>query len=291
MVFRLASAAGEQYVVLNEMNNEATGKELKKLARARGNFVKVNIPNFYNTLDTLSYFFYRKKHEWIAICFIDNEFLCRLIWFNKGTNHQAANIELSVEEAIEVARKNDINYIVLSHNHPVSSYGLPDYGSRRLNIQASYDLKAGLLGFSDQDKISGAYWQNVLNETGIRYADAVFVAGTYKISGDSQLIENYNQNKPSSGCYISTAIFGGHSYETNFLRGLRDNVLMKNGIGIIFCKIYYFLSPRLSKYVRKYQLLNLIFKLLILYFIYISSNVLNYSTASQSRRREGARGR
>lgn len=169
------------------MNNEATGKGLKKLARARGNFVKVNISNLYNALDTLSYFFYRKKHEWIAICFIDEDFFCRLIWFNKGVNHQAVNIELPLEEAVVVARENNIKYIVLSHNHPVSSYDLPDYGSRRLNIQASYELKAGLLGFSAQDKISGAHWQSVFNEAGIGYADAVFAAGNYEISGDSQL--------------------------------------------------------------------------------------------------------
>jgi len=267
------------------MNNEITGKELKKFAKARGNFVKTNIHNLYNTLDVLAHFFYRKKHEWIAICFIDEDFFCKLIWFNKGANHKTANIELPLNEAVAVAKKNNIKYVVLSHNHPVSSYDLPDYGSRRLNIQASYDLKAGLLGFSDQDKISGAHWRSIFNEAGVRYADAVFVAGNYQINGDSQIVENYNQNKPAIGCFISTTIFGLHGYETNFLRTLRDDILMKSNIGKIFCKIYYIISPRLSKFTGRYLILNLFFKYLILSLI---SFLEVFCVADHFRRREGA---
>ena len=257
------------------MTNESIGKELKKFAKARGNFVKVDIQNVHNCLNSLSYFFYRKKHEWIAICFIDQEFICKLIWFNKGHNYQAATIDLPIIDAIEVAKKNNIKYIVLSHNHPVSSNYLPDQGSRRANIQASYALKSGLLGFSQQDKISGSYWQNTLQENEIGYADALFVAGNYKIIGDTNLIDNYNQNKPTFGCYISTQLFGMHSYETNFLRGLRDNILIKNKFGRLFCKTYYYISPKILNHVSKYSILNKIFKSLILIFIHTTKKLLN----------------
>ena len=255
-----------------DMINETLGTQFKKIARVKGNFVETNICNLYNVLDTLSIFFYRKKHEWIAICFLDNEFICKLIWFNKGASHKSANIELSIEKAIEVAIEKNIKYIVLSHNHPISYQDLPDYGSRRLNIQASYDLKSGLLGFSDQDMISGSIWQSAFNDVGIGYADAVFVAGNYKISGDSQLIDNYNQHKPSisyggGGCFISSAVFGHHSFETHFLKNLRDKILMENISGRAFCRTYYLISPWLSKYARNHILLYTSLKFIILILI------------------------
>lgn len=256
------------------MNNEAIGKELKRLAKSHGNFIHVDIADIYNTLDTLSYFFYRKKHEWIAICFIDEEFICRLIWFNKGVSRQATHIGLSPEEAITQSENHNTKYIILAHNHPVSSFDLQDYGSRRLNIQASYDLKAGLLDFSEQDKISGNMWYSTLDEKGIRYADAVFVAGEYKISGNAELIENYEGSKPSSRCFISTSIFGERSYETSILRSLRGNYLMNYHGGKLFCKYYYFISPKITKYIIRNSLLNLFFKILILLFVRVFSKKL-----------------
>lgn len=90
------------------MDNEILGKKLKKLAKAKGNCVEVDIQNVFNTLDALSHFFYRKKHEWIAICFFTEQFRCRLIWFNKGVDRYLAQIGISHQEVIDKAKSLDI---------------------------------------------------------------------------------------------------------------------------------------------------------------------------------------
>lgn len=46
-------------------------------------------------------------------------------------------------------------------------------------------------------------------------------------------------------CFIATAIYGSDAFETDFLRGWRDRVLLPTRFGRIFVRFYYFVSPRL----------------------------------------------
>lgn len=46
-------------------------------------------------------------------------------------------------------------------------------------------------------------------------------------------------------CFIATAVYGPDAFETDFLRGWRDSVLLPTRFGRIFVRIYYLVSPRL----------------------------------------------
>lgn len=46
-------------------------------------------------------------------------------------------------------------------------------------------------------------------------------------------------------CFIATAVYGPDAFETDFLRGWRDSVLLPTRSGRIFVRIYYLVSPRL----------------------------------------------
>jgi hypothetical protein len=46
-------------------------------------------------------------------------------------------------------------------------------------------------------------------------------------------------------CFIATAVYGPDAFETDFLRGWRDRVLLPTRLGRIFVRLYYLVSPRL----------------------------------------------
>jgi hypothetical protein len=176
-------------------HNKQLGKMLKKQAKPSGNLVFVEIQNVYNTLDTLATFFYQKKHEWIAICFFDEQFTCKLIWFNKGENRSKVTLELSIDNAINIASQHNCRYIIAVHNHPLSSFDIPDLGSRRANIYASYAQKEAISYFSDTDMKTYHLWEESCCEKQIGYADVLLVAGDIKIIGNSELIANFSENR------------------------------------------------------------------------------------------------
>lgn len=273
------------------MQHEALGNELKKKARAEGNFVPVNIKNVYHLLETLSVFFYRKHHEWSAICFLKQDFLCNRIWFNKGPNRTIVQRGLQPEEVVTKASKLDTQYIIVAHNHPVSSKDLPDYGSRSANIQASYDLKEQQFGFSAQDNLTFDYYSEYISQVGLGYADAVFVAGDYQIYGDEAIIDNfnskqrryevpkYNASSPKtsstqSDCFIVTLCFGKESPEYQEMVIFRDEILSKSLFGKAFIRVYYWLSPYVVRVVHKSSILTMITRrlvsLLVSFILYCS---------------------
>lgn len=60
-------------------------------------------------------------------------------------------------------------------------------------------------------------------------------------------LENAKTNT-KEGCYIATAVYGGYEQpQVRILRKYRDEVLKKSLPGLIFIKIYYFISPYLAK--------------------------------------------
>ena len=148
----------------------------------------------------------------IAICFLDEHFICKLLWFKKGHDHTSVYFGMSAEEAVNIAYNQDSKYILVVHNHPLSSLDMPDYGSRRNNIQASYAYKEAILDFSDTDLNTANYWSMRCREANLGYAQAVLVAGDIKISGDEQLVNNFSVNKPlfpSSNSSVNQASASG----------------------------------------------------------------------------------
>lgn len=181
---------------INDFNRQLANR-LKKVAKPSGKLHAVEIYNVYNTLDTLAWFFYQKKHEWGAICLLDEHFICRFIWFIKGENRFSVNQGITAEEIIDIALQNSCKYIITAHNHPVSSLDRPDYGSRRANIYASYAHKEAVLEFSDIDYNTAEHWLEQCHTRQIGFADALLVARDVKLRGDNELVENYRMNKVS----------------------------------------------------------------------------------------------
>lgn len=100
--------------------------------------MEVNISNVYNLLQSLSYFFYRKKHEWCAVCFLDKDFNCNnTIWFNKGPDNRSVTFLLPINQIITKAKRLNAHYIITMHNHPLSVSDIPSYGTRSANIRVS----------------------------------------------------------------------------------------------------------------------------------------------------------
>ena len=79
----------------------------------------------------------------------------------------------------------------------------------------------------------------------------------YKILDKTDVTSKFGIKE--SGCFIATATLGDYNHPVVLdLRKFRDDYLLKNIIGKIFVKIYYNLSPSLSKFISKYKLLRIL---------------------------------
>lgn len=56
------------------------------------------------------------------------------------------------------------------------------------------------------------------------------------------------EKKSDSSCFIATAVYGTpYCFELDVLRDFRDNILLKNRVGIVFVSIYYRIGPFLAE--------------------------------------------
>lgn len=127
---------------------------------------------------------------------------------------------------------------------------------------------ASYYGFADKYGNSGPQvTQNIMYDLIGRYANRAIDNAPEEKKNEyrsfvSDVMEDLTkpvQNEPrkKEGCYIATAVYGSyHSYEVVLLRMYRDKVLKKHLLGRIFIKIYYTLSPKLSKYFGSINALN-----------------------------------
>ena len=83
----------------------------------------------------------------------------------------------------------------------------------------------------------------------------------------SQITKDLNKiiNPPSSGgCYIATMAYGGYDHpQVLKLRKYRDRVLLNNKLGVLFVKIYYYISPKFVKIFTGKILINKLIKRLL----------------------------
>lgn len=92
---------------------------------------------------------------------------------------------------------------------------------------------------------------------------------------------NYNEifttvNESKSGCFIATATYGDFNHpNVVLLRNYRDMVLVNYFIGRLLIKIYYKISPGISKYVEKSDCLKRLLKrALSIITIYIKDGLM-----------------
>ena len=69
--------------------------------------------------------------------------------------------------------------------------------------------------------------------------------------------EIYKKDKPKSGCFIATAVYGdSEAYQVKILRIFRDNYLKKNIFGRLFISVYYKTSPPIAVFIKRYKILT-----------------------------------
>lgn len=72
-------------------------------------------------------------------------------------------------------------------------------------------------------------------------------------------ISNYSnsQKNKSEGCYIATMAYGSYDHpKVMILRHYRDRILLKSMLGRISVRIYYWISPKLVRCLRKHTHIN-----------------------------------
>jgi hypothetical protein len=178
------------------MSNFDVGEYLKVQAKAPYSFIDVSIKNAYSTIDSLSYFFYNKKHEWIAICFLDIDFKCHKIYVEKGEDNSMVSPKITITKAMYYAKKNKFCYIIFAHNHTLKPQILSHDGRRIVNIGTGEIGKKARLRFSESDKEVFKDWLEESRKYGIALAFCVFVAGSYHVEGSRDILKNISFNKP-----------------------------------------------------------------------------------------------
>jgi tetratricopeptide (TPR) repeat protein len=70
-------------------------------------------------------------------------------------------------------------------------------------------------------------------------------------------LEDLTKNFPDGNCYIATACYGSYDEkEVVVLRKFRDEYLLKSGIGKLFVKLYYLISPHIAGKLRNHKRIN-----------------------------------
>jgi exo-beta-1,3-glucanase (GH17 family) len=71
------------------------------------------------------------------------------------------------------------------------------------------------------------------------------------------------------GCFIATAVYGSYfDPHVRILRAFRDKYLLKNHIGKVFVKLYYWLSPTIAKFIEKNCILKLAIRFALTPIVY-----------------------
>lgn len=82
-------------------------------------------------------------------------------------------------------------------------------------------------------------------------------------------IKEVSNKQSQDGCYIATVVYGSPlSKEVVHFKSYRDKVLLKNLVGKLFVKLYYFVSPTISKYLKNKPRINSFIKRYLLDFLY-----------------------
>lgn len=187
--------------------NQELGDYLKSKAKASGGYIPIYLPSAYHTLDVLTHFFFAKKHEWFAICFLDDYFQCHAIWLEKGPDNLGVSVIISKETAIEFAKLNNFTNIIIAHNHIVTSDDLSFYKSKGINMNPlTENRRQHYLRFSEPDKNYYKLWLAECEKKNLALISAVITAGELYTEGHQKILNNIAANKPIERGFRSKAI-------------------------------------------------------------------------------------
>jgi len=179
------------------MKSKELGDYLKTNAKPSGDFIPIFLPSAYHAIEVLVHFFSQKKHEWMAFCFFDDILHCHAIWLEKGQDVNGVNPSISYVDAIKFSQLNDFKYILMSHNHTVTSDDVSYFKSYGVNIKSSSDIKRQqFLRFSEGDEFYSKLFMERCEQEGIGFASSVIVSNEYLVKGNQKIRKNIRDNKP-----------------------------------------------------------------------------------------------
>lgn len=83
-------------------------------------------------------------------------------------------------------------------------------------------------------------------------------------SSGAQSSRPTSHTSSSGGCYVATMAYGSYDApQVLVLRWYRDNILQKSGLGRLFIRIYYYLSPKAVRHLEHYKTINSIIRKLL----------------------------
>lgn len=134
--------------------------DFKKQMNPSGAFYRINesLSEFPSIAAALLKY---KKHEWLVIGF-EKDRQVELMWVNKGSDRSKVTIPLTAEAIVSIARRENLNSVLIFHNHPNPSPNHLDCTNP-----------------SDADKKSAAAYAKMLNQSGINLVEFVCERGRY----------------------------------------------------------------------------------------------------------------
>lgn len=96
------------------------------------------------------------------------------------------------------------------------------------------------------------------------YCDECYNAGFEdgRSSSRRKASSSTNSGKNPEGCYIATCVYGSYDCpEVWTLRRFRDNVLANSGLGQIFIRSYYAVSPKIVRHFGKHTWFTQLWKI------------------------------
>ena len=176
-------------------------------SKASGDFISIYLQSAYHTLDVLAHFFFAKKHEWFAICFLDDYFQCHAIWLEKGPDNLGVSVIISKETAINFAKLNNFTNIILAHNHIVTSDDLSFYKSKGINMNPlTENRRKQYLRLSEADKNYSRMWLLECEKNNLGFVSSVITAGEFYTEGHQKILNNIAANKPIVRGFRSSTI-------------------------------------------------------------------------------------
>lgn len=102
-----------------DRNKYDVDKGFKKRMNPKGKFYGLD-ERLYCFPSTAAGLLKYKKHEWVLISFEKNKKVS-LCWVNKGLDRSGVNPYLSVNDIINISKKDGYNSVMIFHNHPNSN--------------------------------------------------------------------------------------------------------------------------------------------------------------------------
>ena len=171
----------------NEFNVD---KEFKKRMNPDGKVYEIyeEISLFPSTAAALLKY---KKHEWIIIAFEKQKYI-DLIWLNKGFDRSNVSPYLSLEDIVDIAKRENHTSVFIFHNHPNTNPNYYDCSKPSITDIESAKEFAALLNRNNINLVEfvcerGMHYEYFLSTSSSFLPLSDFLSAIYNVNGLSKL--------------------------------------------------------------------------------------------------------